>query len=184
MCGLVYFSSPVTIKVYFWTALLVSQSVIYCPLSRGYFGCWDALQWQLPVQIGSHCRNVKILVNYRPSARQKTVAVVKRQRLVEIRLQLNHIQVTNQGFQMIAQISPDSRIGDAVMLIVNSQVGISDASGQLLLWQVSSTTTSSEPFQVRRRFMTVLGAYRSTDQGLEFIVAVDFDEYCSVLASL
>ena len=41
-------------------------------------------------------------------------------------------------------------VSGAVMLIVHFQVGISDASGQLLLWQVSSTTTSSEPFQVRR----------------------------------
>ena len=30
------------------------------------------------------------------------------------------------------------------------QVGISDASGQLLLWQVSSTSTSADPFLVRR----------------------------------
>lgn len=29
------------------------------------------------------------------------------------------------------------------------QVGISDASGQLLLWQVSSTSTSADPFLVR-----------------------------------
>ena len=33
------------------------------------------------------------------------------------------------------------------------KVGISDASGQLLLWQVSSTSTSSDPFLVRNHLV-------------------------------